>query len=176
MAERRASWQLLLPTGILVAVAAYAWGRNSAPRASDAQRVAALESEVRGLRAAKGPAERLTAEEEQKARIAFWDQLGKRVDTEAADPAWRAETEPVIQRVIPAMLGPEVSVAEAKCAKSICRAKLEHPAWPRIPDDRFTAFVLNRESLKTMEIQLDTRTQGATTLYFLRSAPLPPKR
>ncbi len=103
----------------------------------------------------------------QAARLAFWDGLRHRVDTEAEDPAWSPETKATITRVIHQQLGPAVSV-EAACAATICRAKLDHPGWPRIPEDKFVQFTLNRESLGTMEIQLDTRAEGITTLYFLR--------
>jgi hypothetical protein len=60
---------------------------------------------------------------------------------------------------------------EATCAATICRAKLSHPDWPRIPEDKFVTFTLNRESLGTLEIQIDTRVERITTLYFLRQAP-----
>jgi hypothetical protein len=116
--------------------------------------------------------EQLDPEEEERlvreARIAFWDELSDRVDTEPPDPAWRRATEPVITRVIPEQLGPQASVDEVVCSSSLCRAKLTHPEWPRIPSDKFAQFALNRGSLGTMEIQLDTREEGATILYFLR--------
>ncbi|WP_437544346.1 hypothetical protein WME97_35565 [Sorangium sp. So ce367] len=122
----------------------------------------------------------LEPEEEERsvreARIAFWDKLSARVDAEPPDPAWRRETEPVITRVIPEQLGPQVSVHDVACASSLCRAKLTHPEWPRIPNDKFLQFSLNRGSLGPMEIQLDTREKGATVLYFLRREHAPAAR
>ncbi len=122
---------------------------------------------------AAGPrsaAEELEAAKRQAARIAFWDELSRRVDTEVADPAWSRETLATIERVVPAQLGPPVTV-QASCAKTICRARLAHPGWPRIPEDKLVQLTLHRESLGTMEIQLDTRSEGVTTLYFLRQTP-----
>ncbi|WP_437895542.1 hypothetical protein [Sorangium sp. So ce124] len=119
----------------------------------------------------------LEPEEEERslheARIAFWDKLSARVDAEPPDPTWRRETEPVITRVIPEQLGPQVSVHDVVCASSLCRAKLTHPEWPRIPNDKFLQFSLNRGSLGPMEIQLDTREKGATVLFFLRREHAP---
>jgi hypothetical protein len=66
-----------------------------------------------------------------------------------------------------------VSVTEARCAAAICRAKLDHPQFSRIPDAQLFEFAQNRESLKTLEIQLDTRAPRTTTLYFLRPASSP---
>jgi hypothetical protein len=136
-----------LAAGLVLLGAGYLWGRKAAPPSP-------------------APVDRSA----QAARLAFWDGLSRRVDSEAVDPAWSRETEAVIERVIPAQLGPPVSV-EAACASTICRATLSHPGWPRIPEDEFVRFTLNRESLGTMEIQLDTRAEGTTTLYFLRRGP-----
>lgn len=94
--------------------------------------------------------------------------LSRKLDSEAVDPTWSQETEGTIARVISRELGPAVSVAEAKCATTICRAKLSHPGSPRIPDDQLVKFTLHRDSLGTMELQLDTRAEGTTTLYLLR--------
>ncbi|WP_437726642.1 hypothetical protein [Sorangium sp. So ce861] len=220
MIERRPHWLLILLAGIAASAGAYVWGRASAPpasaregalRAEDGQRIAALEREVRRLRAATlkaaipsqqgsagegaveplgsarprdrdaqdgdgfdsaGAHEQLDPEEEERslreARIKFWDGLSDRVNTEPADPAWRRETAPVIARVIPEQLGPQVSVDEVVCSSSICRAKLTHPEWPRIPGDKLVQLSLRRGSLGTMELQMDTRQEGATVLFFLR--------
>jgi hypothetical protein len=62
-------------------------------------------------------------------------------------------------------------VDQVFCASSLCRARVSHPTWPRIPNDRLVKFAMNRESLGTMEMQLDGSEQGATTLYFLRKEP-----
>lgn len=121
--------------------------------------------------------EPLDPEQEERsvheARIAFWDGLSARVDTEPPDPAWRRETEPVITRVISEQLGPQLSVDDVVCSSRLCRAKLTHPRWPRIPSDKFIQLTLGRGSLATMEIQVDTRDEGATVLYFLRRERAP---
>lgn len=215
----------MLLAGVAAPAGAYVWGRASAPRASerervlsseDSRRLAALEREVHRLRAAAAKAsipskrdsagedtvktsdsagrrdgaepggddldgtdarEPLDPEEDERSvreeRIAYWDELSHRVNTEPSDPAWRRATEPVISRVIPEQLGPQVSVDEVTCSSSICRAKLTHPEWSRIPSDKFIQFTLNRGSLGAMEIQMDTREEGATVLYFLRTEQAP---
>jgi len=114
------------------------------------------------------------AAEERQAREtenAFWAELQARVDAEVVDAAWRRETEPVITKVISAQLSPEVRVDQVFCASSLCRVTLSHPSWPVIPSDRLGRFALNRESLGSMEMQLDGRKAGESTLYFLRQAP-----
>jgi hypothetical protein len=160
----------LVAAGTVMLAAGFLWGRR-APAGAGARdeagwRKVSASAHVRSG-ADRGEGEALDAAGRQAARVAFWDGLGRRVDTEAVDPAWSRDTEATIRRVIPAELGPPVSV-EARCASSICRATLTHPGWPRIPEDRFVQFTLNRQSLGTMEIQLDTRTEGTTTLYFIR--------
>jgi hypothetical protein len=124
--------------------------------------------------------EALDPDEERRAlragRIEFWDGLSDRVDTEPFDPAWRRETEPTITRVLSQRLGPQAHVDEVVCGSSTCRVKLSHPEWPRIPDDEFFDFTMNRESLETMEIQVDSRDEGATVLYFLRKDAAPGER
>ncbi|WP_437294520.1 hypothetical protein [Sorangium sp. So ce426] len=174
--------------------------RAGVPSAKDGQRLAALERGARRPRAPTWKAtipsrhgsagaedgeeldgadvrEPLDPEEEERsvheARIAFWDGLSARVDTEPPDPAWRRETEPVLTRVISEQLGPQVSVDDVVCSSSLCRAKLAHPRWPRIPSDKFIQFTLSRGSLATMEIQVDTRDEGATVLYLLRRERAP---
>jgi hypothetical protein len=169
MADQRTTSWILLPGAIAVVVAGYVWGRTSAAKPSqyDESALRYVPSAVPGSAAALDP------KAEQAARIAFWDQLHRRVDREAPDAAWRAETEAAIRRLIPARIGPGVTVTEAKCASKICRATLAHPGSARIPDENFMDFTLNRESLGAMQIQLDTRKQGSTTLYFLRDEPAP---
>lgn len=176
--------------------------RKGALSSEDGQRLAALEREVHQLRAAKLKAsvrsqhdaagvstletldgtdvrEQPDPEQEKRlareAQIAYWDELSARADAEPPDPTWRRETEPVITRVIQEQLGPQVRVGDVVCSSSLCRAKLTHPEWPHIPSDKFVQFTLNRGSLGAMEIQLDTRAEGATVLYFLRREHAPTK-
>jgi hypothetical protein len=138
----------------LVLLAGYAGGRKA--NSVHAHRVPAREA----------PAQ---LESTRAARSAALDGLSRRVDSELVDAAWSPQTERTIERVISAQLGPAVSVAEATCGSTICRAKLSHPGSPRISDEAFLHFTLNRASLGSMEIQLDTRAEGSTVLYFLRS-------
>jgi hypothetical protein len=154
--------------GVVLLAAGYLWGRKAAPASPDRFDPGRLVRNPHG--AAPSSDEKREAAARQSARIAFWDGLDRRVQTETVDAAWKRETEATIARVIPAYLGSSVSV-EVTCASTICRAKLRHPEWPRIPEDRFVKFTLNRESLGTMEIQLDTRAERTTTLYFVRLAP-----
>lgn len=113
----------------------------------------------------------LAEAELRETRIRFWDAMSDQVDTEEIDPAWRNTTEPVLEQAIP-RLGPQVSIAETSCASTLCRVKLNHPEWPHIPNERFSDFVMNREGpLASMEIRLDIRDEGNTTLYFVREEP-----
>lgn len=168
MPERRATSWMLLPAAVAIVAAGYAWGRSAANQPSQYDEAAApyvpSSAEARDARA------------ERAARLAFLDGLRRRVDTETPDPAWREATEAAIRRLIPARLGPQVTVTEAKCASTICRATLLHRGSPRIPDDKFMAFTLDREPLGSLEIQLDTRSEGSTTLYFLRPRAAPAAR
>lgn len=134
-------------------LAGYAWGRKT--NSAHARRVLAREP----------PAQ---LESARAARSAFLDGLNRRVDGEAVDPAWSPQTEATIERVLSVQLGPAVSVAAATCRSTVCRAKLSHPGSPRISDEAFLHFTLNRESLGNMEIQLDSRADGSTVLFFLR--------
>jgi hypothetical protein len=169
MADRLSRSWLLLPAAIAVVAAGYAWGRSSAVKPSQYDESAAPYVPPSVPRTLVP----LDAKAEQAARLAFWDTLRSRVDTEAPDPAWRSETEAAIRRVLPARFAPPMTVTDAKCAATICRVTLAHPGSPRIPEATFMDFTLDRESLGTMEIQLDTRNDGSTTLYFLRPGPAP---
>lgn len=151
----------------------YVWGRKAASNGSDLPDRAAFELTPGNSAPVSGgdapdAGEALAAAQLGAARIAFLDELERRVESEARDPAWSRETEATLARVIPNQLGPAVTIAEARCGTTICRTRLSHPQSARIPDDEFVRFTLNRESLGTMEIQLDTRADGTTTLYFLR--------
>jgi hypothetical protein len=169
---------ILLPAGFLVLLAGYATGRraaSNAPARPSAPEVATGDSARARSESARRGGEELDAGKERAERMAFWNALSRRVDTEAVDSAWSQETEVTITRLIPQTLGPAVSVEETRCAATICRAKLRHPVHARIPDDDLVRFSLNRESLASMEIQLDTRSEKTTTLYFLRRVGLPEK-
>jgi hypothetical protein len=74
----------------------------------------------------------------------------------------------VISRLLPEHLGSGVTVREVSCGSSLCRAKVQHPEAPRLPEDRLADFMLSRGPLGTMQVQLDTREIGTTTLYFMR--------
>ena len=174
---RRSNWLILLAVGLLVLLASYAWGRRTAStrpaapdRAASALKTAdSARARVGGARVT-GAAEELDVAQQRAARSAFLDELSHRADSEAADPQWSHETEATITRVISKQLGPAVSVAAVTCGSTICRAQLSHPGSPRIPDDKFIQFTLHRESLGSMEIQLDVRAERSTTLYFVRRA------
>lgn len=186
----RAGW-VLVAAAVVVVGAGYVWGNQSGDSKGSVWRASAdrdvpapprtlpwesspagrtaLNSEPRGESSALSP-ERLRA-----AFIPAWDELKRRVQAEATDPTWSPQTEATIERVVAAQLAPEVKVSEVRCGSSACRAKLSHPTSPRIPYAKFVNFTLNRESLGAMEIQLDTRDEGVTTLYFLRNKPRSPQ-
>lgn len=109
--------------------------------------------------------------ESEVARGEFLDGLSDKLDTEPIDPRWRSDTESEITQVLPDRFGPDVTVDNVACASSICRARVSHPGSPHLPDDKLRAFTTRRGGL-LMEMQLDTRQEGVTTLYFLR-APTP---
>lgn len=165
----RAGW--ILFTAVVAVGAGYVLGRRSGDSNGSVWSASAD-------RATTGRAESppLTPEQQRAAFIPVWDALKRRVQAEAPDPNWSPETEASIERVVAAQLAPEVKVSEVRCGSSLCRAKLTHPASPRIPYAKFVRFTLNRESLGEMEIQLDTRDEGVTTLYFLRNKPRSPPR
>jgi hypothetical protein len=102
------------------------------------------------------------------ARLKFLDGLADKVNTEARDPAWRNQTEPVIAQLLPERLGTGVTVDKISCASSVCRARVSHPGSSHLPNEKLTAFLDKRGSLSSLELQLDTREDGVTTLYFLR--------
>jgi hypothetical protein len=146
-----------------VVAAGYVGGQAAARRNAHAGAASAPAS-----RSPRGESSSLTPEE-RAAFIPGWDELQRRVRTEPTDPEWSPQTEATIQRIVTAQLAPEVSIKQLHCASSLCRAELQHPASPRIPYVKFVTFTLNRESLGSMELQLDTRDEGVTALYFLRS-------
>ncbi|HKO50607.1 MAG TPA: hypothetical protein VJV79_22945 [Polyangiaceae bacterium] len=164
--------------------------------AIDQQRLAALEQQVLMLRAdgirqqvpavgASEPSARQATEEDEApapkpadreeaarlaelARLKFLDGLAHQVDTEARDPAWRNQTEPVIAQLLPERLGTGVTVDKISCATSLCRARVSHPGSTHLPSEKVTAFLDKRGPLSSLELQFDTREDGVTTLYFLR--------
>jgi hypothetical protein len=165
---------------------------------SSDQRLATLEREVARLRAerialsrqdapakpdeevAKGePAPGKPAPEEderalEEGRAQFLDDLGDRLATEPLDPRWRAETERAISTLLPQRMGPGITVGDVACGSSICRAKVQHPQSPHLPDARLADFMLQRGPLASMQVNLDTRETGTTTLYFIREEqPVP---
>jgi hypothetical protein len=165
--------------------------RASSSGSSD-RRLEALEQEVARLRAdrlalsrqdapakpdeqvAKGePApSKPTSEDNERAldeaRAQFLDGLGDRLATEPLDPRWRAETERAISTLLPQRMGPGITVADVACGSSICRAKVQHAQSPHLPEARLADFMLQRGPLANMQVNLDTRETGATTLYFIR--------
>lgn len=166
------------------------------PTVKDDRRLSALEQEVRRLRvtvaASSRPSreappdepdptasEREPAPEQavdpaeaeratESARSEFFDGLSDRLEIEARDAAFATQTEPVISRLLQQHLGPEVRVGEVACGSSLCRANVIHPQSPRLAEDRLADFMLQRESLGKMSVQLDLREEGVTTLYFMR--------
>ncbi len=104
----------------------------------------------------------------EEARSEFLDGLSDKLATEAFDPSWRVENERTITRLIPERFGSDVTVDEVSCASTLCRARLTHPGSPRLPQDKLAMFFMDRESLGSMGIQLDTRADGVTTMYFVR--------
>lgn len=160
------------------------------------RQVAALQHEVRRLRRANAglalhartaaeagdELEDSQAREEQlgsedqarQARIEYFDQLSKRVDTEEVDGDWRHHTEAPLKDLLAEHLGREVSLAEVTCASTYCRVKLSHPQSPRLRSGPGFEFDLARASLEVTEVSFDNREEGATTLYFKRGpAPAP---
>lgn len=107
----------------------------------------------------------------EEARAQFLDDLGDRVDTEQPDSRWRRDTEPVISKLLPQHLGPEVTLGNVSCGATLCRAEVSHPGSPRLSENRLADFMLQRESLGAMQVQLDIREEGATTFYFVREQP-----
>jgi len=112
------------------------------------------------------PEEDEPALEERRAQ--FLDDLGDRLATEPLDPRWRAETERAISTLLPQRMGPGITVGDVSCGSSICRAKVQHPQSPHLPDARLADFMLQRGPLASMQVNLDTRETGTTTLYFIR--------
>jgi hypothetical protein len=109
--------------------------------------------------------------EERRQHEVFAKYLGdldERARTEVIDPAWRREIEPGIPNIVAKQMGDAVRVESAHCASTICQIKLIHPDSERIPEDKFIQFTLNREALGPMEMSMDLRTTGATTMYFFR--------
>ncbi len=166
---------------------------SSPSRATDDRRLSALEQEVRRLRVTvaaapreepsdegdQTPVEREPAPDEtvdpaeaeraaEVARLEFLDGLSDRLDTEPREPDFGAQTEPVISRLLLQHLGPDVRVSDVACGSSMCRANVIHPRSPRLSEDRLSDFMLQRESLGKMSVQLDLREEGVTTLYFIR--------
>lgn len=103
------------------------------------------------------------------AQLDFWDGLAEQVRMEPRDARFSGETEPLITRLLSQHLGSQVNVSEVACASSICRAKVVHSDSPRLSEARLADFMLQRESLASMSVQLDLREDGVTTLYFIRS-------
>jgi hypothetical protein len=211
--QLRVVWWRLVPGGLLLVGlgvgVGWSWhqpGQAPAPAASEAplsertaeaKRLAALEREVRALRATLTPrplpederpqepsAQVLTSEPAapkladpaeaarrgEQHRAEFLDALSRKVDTEPYDPRWRAETERSLLSVLPAQFGPDIAVEEAACAASVCRVRLRHPGSTRLPTDKVSKFLDHRGALANLELQVDAREQGTTTFYFVRDA------
>jgi hypothetical protein len=214
VAKLRSNWIFIALAGLVLAAVGYRWGLTSSPStagragkttvqhaqerptADDNRQLAALQQEVRALRAANAAlvlqrqaaaeappelsgaqareeptepeADQLELEEQaRQTRIQYFDELSRRIDTEAIDGAWRHDTEGPLKQLLAKHLGPEISVAEATCASSYCRVKLNHPQSPRLRGSTFS-FDLARASLEVTEVSFDNREQGTTTLYFKR--------
>lgn len=103
-----------------------------------------------------------------QARAAFFTDLDGRLGAEPEDARWSGETEPVIWRLLPQYLGAGVRVSGVSCGSTVCRARVEHPGAPRLPEGRLADFLHQRGPLETMQVQLDVRETEATTLYFMR--------
>ncbi len=104
----------------------------------------------------------------QEARIQHFDELSGRVDREVVDGAWRHETEGPLRQLMSQHLGPKVRVSEATCASTLCRVKLSHPDFARIPPGFMFAFDVARAPLAVTEVEYDNREERVTTLYFKR--------
>lgn len=98
----------------------------------------------------------------------FWDGLAERAASEPRDARFSNETEPLITQLLSHHLGANVNVSDVACASSICRAKVTHSDSPRLSEARLADFMLQRDSLASMSVQLDLREEGVTTLYFMR--------
>jgi hypothetical protein len=98
----------------------------------------------------------------------FWDGLAERAASEPRDARFSNETEPLITQLLSHHLGANVTVSDVACASSICRAKVTHPDSPRLAEARLADFMLQRDSLASMSVQLDLREEGVTMLYFMR--------
>lgn len=157
----RSSW--LLPAAVAVIAIGYVLGQQSiarrGPRAGDvAHRSPLAGAEIASL-----------TSDERAAFIPAWDELKRRAQAEPIDPEWSSATEATIRRVVIAQLAPEVSIQQLRCGSSLCRVELRHPGSSRIAYEKFVSFTLHREILGAMELQLDTREDGVTQLYFLRN-------
>lgn len=170
---------------------------STASSDSSDQRLASLEQEVAKLRAdlalsrrdapprANGEARQRESarndpapEDDDRAleerRAEFLEGLDDRLATEPLDPRWRADTERSISTLLPQHMGPGIAVSEVSCGSSVCRAKVQHPGSAHLPDARLADFMLQRGPLADMQVNLDTRETGTTTLYFTREAqPVP---
>jgi hypothetical protein len=84
----------------------------------------------------------------EQVRVEHFDALSRRVDTELVDARWQHETEQPLKQLMSKHLGPDFTVSEATCASTLCRVKLEHRAWPRIPTAKVFEFDMARASLE----------------------------
>jgi hypothetical protein len=103
-----------------------------------------------------------------EARAEFFTSLDRRLDAEPEDARWSGDTEPVIWRLLPQYLGTDVRVSSVSCGSTVCRAKVEHPGAPHLPEGRLADFLHQRGPLESMQVQLDVGETEATTLYFMR--------
>lgn len=101
------------------------------------------------------------------ARAAFLTGLEDRLDSEPEDARFSGEKEPALWRLLPQHLGTNVRVSSVSCGSTMCRARVEHPGTPHLPEGRLADFLHQRGPLESMEVQLDVRETEATTLYFL---------
>lgn len=103
-----------------------------------------------------------------EARAALFTSLDGRLDTEPEDARFSGEMEPELWRLLPQYLGAGVRVSSVACGSTVCRARVEHPRTPHLPEGRLADFLHQRGSLESMQVQLDVHETEATTLYFLR--------
>jgi len=149
--------------------------RQQLPAAQASEQAAPKTAEVTDPSAPK-PDRAEAARLAELARLKFLDGLADKVNTEPRDPSFRNQTEPVIAQLLPERFGAGVTVDKISCASSICRARVSHPGSTHLSNEKLTAFLDKRGALASLELQLDTREDGVTTLYFLRQQEPQPEQ